>query len=319
MQRINWFPDPNITQTFGSYAPSIVKMDFPVVGGRNWLRATTLTVGDAYAQYSLQGDCIPPAGTYHVHCRASAQHANAYVNVYTRVDGNYANLLQNEITDDTTVDVDGTITVPDDCDEVIVRITAGKVIGAIGMLSEILIERADTYDTAAGGGASGLLHGRHDAARIGASAGRVMSDDADYKLACASESGHPTVDLEQSDRDRELGWDENLLLCFGRHAEPFRTYVRWKSYGRGVRRQIPRIRQYRRRHDQTARRHEGWHLGVQTGERLLEPVFPIEESPHSARLGDLHARRLAEAPVAGRDAVRRGYHATRLTLTGVMA
>ena len=44
-------------------------------------------------------------------------------------------------------------------------------------VSNVLIERADTYDPAVGGGASGLLHGRHHAARIGASVGRVMPDD----------------------------------------------------------------------------------------------------------------------------------------------
>lgn len=150
--RINWFPDPNITQTFGTYAPSTVKVDFPVVARRNWLRATVLTVGDGYAQYSLQGDRIPPAGTYHVHCCAFAKHANAFARVYTRVGGKYTVPLQKEIADGTTVDVDGTITIPDDCEELIIRITAGKVVGAIGMLSDILIERADTYGTAVGGG-----------------------------------------------------------------------------------------------------------------------------------------------------------------------
>lgn len=44
-------------------------------------------------------------------------------------------------------------------------------------ISELSVEAADTYDAALGGGASGLLHGRHDATRIGASVGRVMSDD----------------------------------------------------------------------------------------------------------------------------------------------
>ena len=152
MQRINWFPDPNITNTFKPYAPSNVKVDFPVVHRRNWLRATVLTVGDAYAQYSLLGDYIPPAGTYHVHSSAYAKHANAFVRVYTRVDGNYTMPLENKITDGTTVNVDGTITVPDGCEEIIIRIAAGKVVGAIGMMSDILIERADTYDTAVGGG-----------------------------------------------------------------------------------------------------------------------------------------------------------------------
>ena len=150
--RINWFPDPNITQTFGAYAPSIIKVDFPVVARRNWLRATVLTVGDTYAQYSLQGDRIPPAGTYHVHCCAFAKHANAFARVYTKVGGKHTVPLQKEIADGTTVDVDGTITVPDGCEEIIVRIAAGNVVGAIGMMSDILIERADTYGAAVGGG-----------------------------------------------------------------------------------------------------------------------------------------------------------------------
>lgn len=150
--RINWFTDPLITKTFKPYAPSTMKVDFPVVARRNWLRATVLTVGDAYAQYSLQGDRLPPAGTYHVHCCAFAKHANASVRVYTKVGDKYTMPLQKEIADGTTVDVDGTITVPDGCEEIIVRIAAGNVVGAIGMMSDILIERADTYATAVGGG-----------------------------------------------------------------------------------------------------------------------------------------------------------------------
>lgn len=149
--RINWFPDPNITKTVKPYAPSIIKVDFPVVARRNWLRATVLTVGDGYAQYSLQGGRLPPAGTYHVHCCAFAQHANAFASVYTKVGGKYTVSLQKEIADGTTVDVDWTITVPDGCEEIIIRITAGNVVGAIGMMSDILIERADTYDTSVGG------------------------------------------------------------------------------------------------------------------------------------------------------------------------
>ena len=157
--RINWFTDPLITKTFKPYAPSTMKVDFPVVARRNWLRATVLTVGDTYAQYSLKGDRLPPAGTYHVHCCAFAKHANAYVRVYTRVGDNYEMPLQKEIADGTTVDVDGTITVPDGCEELIVRITAGNVVGAIGMMSDILIERADTYATAVGGGLPGFFTG----------------------------------------------------------------------------------------------------------------------------------------------------------------
>ena len=157
MRRRNVFPDPNITQAFGTYAPRIVKVNFPVVDGRNWVRATVLTVGDTYVQYSLQGDRLPPAGTYHMHCRAFAWHANAYVRVYRRVGDNYEMPLENEITDSTTVDVDGTVTVPDGCKEIIIRVQTGNVVGAIGMMSDILIERADTYDTAVGGGLPGFF------------------------------------------------------------------------------------------------------------------------------------------------------------------
>lgn len=149
--RINLFPDPNITQAFAPYAPSAAKMDFPVADGRNWVRVTVLAVGDTYVQYSLKGDRLPPAGTYHVHCRAYAQHDNAYVRVYTRVDGKYTVSLQKEIADGTTVDVDGTVTVPDGCDELIIRIAAGRVVGAIGMMSDILIESAKSYALASGG------------------------------------------------------------------------------------------------------------------------------------------------------------------------
>ena len=159
MQRINWFPDPNITRVFAPYAPNIGKMDFPVADGRNWVRVTALTVGNVYAQYSLQGDSIPPAGTYHVHCRVFAQHANAYACVYTNVDGKYTMPLQKEIADGTTVNVDGTVTVPDGCKELIIRVAVGNVVGAIGMMSDILIERADTYATAIGGGLPGFFTG----------------------------------------------------------------------------------------------------------------------------------------------------------------
>lgn len=152
MRRRNVFPDPNITQAFGTYAPSIVKVDFPVVDDRTWVRATVLTVGDTYVQYSLKGDRLPPAGTYHMHCHAFAQHANAYVRVYTRVGDNYEMPLENEITDGTTVDVDGTVTVPDGCEELIIRIQTGNVVGAIGMMTDILIENAATYDIGVGGG-----------------------------------------------------------------------------------------------------------------------------------------------------------------------
>lgn len=212
MQRINWFPDPNITQAFASYAPRIGKMDFPVADGRNWVRVTVLTVGDVYAQYSLQGDRLPPAGTYHVHCRAFAQHANASVRVYTKVGGKYTVPLQKEIADGTTVDVDGTVTVPDGCDEVIVRVTAGQVVGAIGMMSDILIERADTYATAVGGGASGLLHRGYDAKGLKRFVGRVMSDDGHEPDKQSTRPRHAEAGRVHADYDHREDSGYHILV-----------------------------------------------------------------------------------------------------------
>ena len=48
--------------------------------------------------------------------------------------------------------------------------------GSAANIANPILELADTYDKAVGGGASGLLLRRHDATRIGASVGRVMSD-----------------------------------------------------------------------------------------------------------------------------------------------
>lgn len=303
--RINWFPDPNITKTVKPYAPSIIKVDFPVVARRNWLRATVLTVGDGYAQYSLQGDRLPPAGTYHVHCCAFAQHANAFVSVYTNVGGKYTMLLRKEIADGTTVDVDGTITVPDGCEEIIVRITAGNVVGAIGMMSDILIERADTYGTAVGGGASGLLHGRHDAARIGAFVGQVMSDDGHEPM-------HEPI-LDHHPESRQVG---------EYHDPSEREWGDISDQRRGER---------HRRHYLDNR--SGWRHQRKTTCQLQDDhqQFPsdINELSRQVRQSDRHSDEHAhlhvgripgeQDPARQHRIFRRGYDATRLILMGVVA
>lgn len=303
--RINWFPGPNITQAFAPYAPSTAKVDFPVVNGRNWLRVTVLTVGDIYAQYSLQGDRLLPAGTYHVHCRAFAQHANAYVRVYTRVDGNYKMPLENKITDSTTVDVDGTITVPDGCEELIIRVAAGRVVGAIGMMSDILIERADTYDTAVGGGASGLLHGRHDAARIGASVGRVMSDDSDEPMHEPILDHHPESRQMGASHDRsERDWDAILdQFLYERHR---RHCLDYRSTGRIQRKPTCQL------HD----------VHQQYQSDISELFRQVRQSDrHRDKYTLMHVCRLSgeQDPARRHQIFHWGHDAARLTLLGVMA
>ncbi len=303
--RINWFPDPNITKTVKPYAPSIIKVDFPVVARRNWLRATVLTVGDTYAQYSLQGDRLPPAGTYHVHCNAFAKHANAFVRVYTRVGGKYTVPLQKEIADGTTVDVDGTITVPDDCEELIIRTTAGKVVGAIVMLSDILIERADTYDKAVGG-ASGLLLGRHDAARIGASAGRVVPDDGHEPMHEPILDHHLASRQVGASHDRSEREMDDILGQF-RCERHRRHCLDYRNTGRIQRTPTCQLHDVRQ----------------QFQSAISELFRQVRQSDrHRDKYTHLHAGRLSreQDPARQHRIFRRGYDAARLTLAlGVVA
>ena len=154
MQRINWFPDPNITGTVKPVANNKTKVECPVVvNDRNWMRATSTATGDNYAQYLLVGSQIPPAGSYHVHAVAYAQGAQASLQVFYRVGGSYKQPIAVPVGKDQTVMVDQIITLPAGCDQMLVRLQLdATTVGAIGMMSEILIERADTYDNAVGGG-----------------------------------------------------------------------------------------------------------------------------------------------------------------------
>lgn len=303
--RINWFTDPLITETFKPYAPSTIKVDFPVVARRNWLRATVLTVGDAYAQYSLQGDRLPPAGTYHVHCCAFAKHANAFVRVYTRVGGKYTGPLQKEIADGTTVDVDGTITVPDGCEEIIVRIAAGNVVGAIGMMSDILIERADTYDAALGGGASGLLHRRHDATRLTPRTGTVVPDDGHEPMRETILDHHPEsrqVGEYHDPSEREWG-DISDQRRGERHR---RHYLDNRSGWRHQRKTTCQLQDDRQ----------------QFLSDINELSRQVRQSDrHSDEHAHLHVGRIPgeQDPARQHRIFRRGYDAARLTPMGVVA
>lgn len=154
MLRINWFPDPNITGTVKPDGNNKMKVECPVVvNNRNWIRATSTAAGDNYVQYLLIGSQIPPAGSYHVHALVYAQRAQASFQVFYRVGGSYKLPLAVPVDQNQTLIVDQTITLPAGCDQMLVRVQLGATtVGAIGMMSEILIERADTYDKAVGGG-----------------------------------------------------------------------------------------------------------------------------------------------------------------------
>lgn len=153
MQRINWFPDPLITGTMKIETGNNAKIDYPVANNRKWLRVTSVAAGDNYGQYTLLGSQLPPAGTYRVHALAYAQKATADFRIYARVDGTYRMLLDVPVGNDMTLTISQNITIPSNTDQLFVRIALDqKTVGMKGMMSDILIERADTYDTAVEGG-----------------------------------------------------------------------------------------------------------------------------------------------------------------------
>ena len=158
--RINWFPDPNITGTVKPSTGNGVNIDYQLVDGRHWIRATSTATGDNYVDYILSDSQLPPAGSYHIHARACAQRNTAYFMVYSHANGKYSTTLSVPVGDGQTVVVDRTITIPAGCDDIRVRIWIdSQTVGAIGMMSDILIERADTYATAVGGGLPGFFTG----------------------------------------------------------------------------------------------------------------------------------------------------------------
>lgn len=306
MQRINWFPDPLITGTMKIETGNNAKIDYLVVNNRNWLRATSVAAGDNYGQYTLLESRVPPAGTYHVHALTYAQKATADFRIYARVDGTYRMLLDVPVGDDMTITIDQNITIPSNTDQLLVRIAVGqKTVGAKGMMSDILIERADTYGTAVGGGASGLLHGRHDAARIGASVGRVMSDD-----------GHEPDKQSKTQRQAEAG---RVHADFDHQKAGWRRILVHGLAGR-----VGRLH-----HDRQLSRHLQQEPTHRMGLHGHEPESDVPELQGRVRQSDrqgvehghVRAGRIpGEQGIARRSLLfRRGYDATRLTLTGVMA
>lgn len=161
MQRTNWFPDPNITGTVKPVANNKTKVECPVVvNSRNWMRATSTATEDSYAQYILVGSQLPPAGSYHVHALAYAQGAQAGFQVFYRINGSYKQPLNAAVGNGQTVTVDRTITLPAGYDQILVRLQLdATTVGAIGMMSNIIIERADTYNAAVGGGLPSFFTG----------------------------------------------------------------------------------------------------------------------------------------------------------------
>lgn len=306
MQRINWFPDPLITGTMKIETGNKAKIEYLVVNNRNWVRATSVAAGDNYGQYTLLESRLPPAGTYHVHALTYAQKATANFRIYARVDGTYRMLLDVPVGDDMTITIDQNITIPSNTDQLLVRIAVGqKTVGAKGMMSDILIERADTYGTAVGGGASGLLHGRHDATRLRRFVGRVMSDDGHEPMHETNLDHHPDSQQLGASHDRSERERDDILGQF-RCERHRRHCLVYRSTGR-----IQRT--------PTCQLHD---VHQQFQSAISELFRQVRQSDrHRDKYTHLHVGRVSveQDPARQHRIFRRGYDAARLTLTGVMA
>lgn len=172
-------------------------------------------------------------------------------------------------------------------------------------ISELSVEAADTYDAALGGGASGLLHRRHDATRLRRFVGRVMSDDGHEPM-------HEPI-LDHHPESRQVG---------EYHDPSEREWGDISDQRRGER---------HRRHYLDNR--SGWRHQRKTTCQLQDDhqQFPsdINELSRQVRQSDRHSDEHAhlhvgripgeQDPARRHRIFRRGYDAARLTHLGVMA
>lgn len=172
-------------------------------------------------------------------------------------------------------------------------------------IAKPILELADTYDKAVGGGASGLLHRGHDAARIGASVGRVMSDDGHEPDKQSKRPRHAEAGRVHADFDhRKAGWRRILV--------------------HGLAGRVGRLR-----HDRQLSRHLQQEPPHRMGLHGHEPESDEPDIQGRVRQSDrqgvehglVQAGRIpGEQSLARRSLLfRRGYDATRLTLLGVVA
>lgn len=304
MQRINWFPDPLITGKLFAEINNGAAKAVVVADNKNWLRVTSTATGDNFGQFSLSGGLIPPAGTYHVHARVYAQKAAANFIVYSSVNSSWKQLLNKPVADGQTLTVDSEITIPEGCQHLLVRMQLGREVGLIGMMSEILIESADTYDKAVGG-ASGLLHRRHHATRLTPRTGTVVPDDGHEPMHEPILDHHPESRQVGEYHDRpEQDRDEILDQCL---CERHRRHDLDNRSG------------WRHQRKPTYRIHDDLQQSQSCVNELFRQVRQSDR--YSDRYAPLHVCRLSgeQDPARQHRIFHRGHDAARLTLMGVMA
>lgn len=172
-------------------------------------------------------------------------------------------------------------------------------------VSNVLIERADTYDAALGGGVSSLLLRRHDATRLTPRTGMVMPDDGHEPMHEPILDHHLASRRVDADHDRsERGWDEILDQCLcERHR---RHHLDCRSTRRIQRKPTCQLRVDRRQ----------YRFDVN---ELFRQVRQSDR--HSDEYSPLHVGRVSgdQDPARRHRIFHRGHDAARLTPLGVMA
>lgn len=302
--RTNLFPDPNLANTHFKCVPMVCTVDFPTVSGFRWLRATTTGSGDIYAQYHLAGANLPPAGVYHIHAICYAQGSDAFFRVYAGVGNGFTILNSTGIADNQTKVIDADITIPANTTQLLIRVIPPSKVGKFILIRDILLESKSTYDTGVGG-ASGLLHRGHDATRIGASVGRVMSDDDNEPMHEPNLDHHLASKQVGASHDRSERERDDIFGQF-RYERHRRHCLDYRNTGRIQRTSTCQLHDVRR----------------QFQSAISELFRQVRQSDrHRDEYASLHVGRVSgeQDPARRHRIFHRGYDAARLTPLGVVA
>lgn len=172
-------------------------------------------------------------------------------------------------------------------------------------ISELSVEAADTYDAALGGGASGLLHRRHDATRLRRFVGRVMSDDGHEPMHEPILDHHPeSRQVGEYHDPSEREWGD---ISDQRRGERHRRHYLDNRSG---------WRHQRKTTCQLQDDHQQYQSGINELSRQVR-----QSDRHRDRHALMLVRRVSGEQDPARQPLlfRRGYDAARLTLLGVVA
>lgn len=296
MQRINWFTNPNLTG--------------PLTGINKWGDVTAsvnktnhqLVVSGSNGGYGFNVDV--PANTPLV----------VSMFVYTDITKKSTPVVIMDVDDAGKVTVLAGVKPKSNASTMVTRVTSktGKirfeaypVSGTTVNFGDLLVERADTYDKAVGGGASGLLLGGHDATRLRRSVGRVMSDDDNEPMHETNLDHHLESQQLGASHDRSERERDDILGQF-RCERHRRHCLVYRNTGRIQRTPTCQLHDVRR----------------QFQSAISELFRQVRQSDrHRDRYAPLHVCRLSgeQDPARQHRIFHRGHDAARLTLMGVMA